>query len=76
MANEKRLTPPNLDMLAKAGSNAQTPAKPNAESKPETIDLSSVGGKLIASPHTGSEPVDLSPCYGETGRALDEPETG
>jgi hypothetical protein len=72
MSNEKQL--PNLDALANAGSNA---AKPHAERQPETpIDLSSVGGKLIASPQTASGPVDLSSCYGETGRALDEPETG
>jgi hypothetical protein len=49
MANEKPLNQPNLDGLTKAGTNA---AKPDAESKPETIDLSSVGGKLIASTHT------------------------
>jgi hypothetical protein len=65
MANEM----PDLNALAKAGSNA---AKPDAESKPAPIDLSSVGGKLIASPPAGSsKPVDLSSCYGETGRALD-----
>lgn len=62
MANEK----PNLDGLAKAGSNA---AKPDAK-EPTPIDFSGVGGTLIASPPTGS-PVDLSSCYGETGRALD-----
>jgi hypothetical protein len=73
MANEKPLNPPNLDALVKAGTNAETAAKPSAEGKLGTIDLSSVGGKLIASPPTGSsKPVDLSSCYGETGRALDE----
>jgi hypothetical protein len=66
MANEKQ-NPPNLDTLVNAGSNAQIAAKPESE----PIDLSSVGGVLITSPHTGSEPVDLSSCYGETGRALD-----
>jgi hypothetical protein len=68
MASEK----PDLNALAKAGINAQSAAKPCAESKPRTIDLSSVGGKLITSSPTGSsKPVDLSSCYGETGRALD-----
>jgi hypothetical protein len=72
MANKKQLNPPNLDTLVKAGTHAETVAKPSAESKPETIDLSSVGGKLIAVTATGSrKPVDLSSCYGETGRALD-----
>ena len=59
------------------GQERETAAKPHAESKPAPIDLSSVGGKLIAPPHVaGGERVDLSSCYGETGRALDEPETG
>lgn len=64
MANEM----PDLNALAKAGSNA---AKPDAESKPAPIDLSSVGGKLIASHHTaGGEAVDLSSLYGERGGLL------
>jgi hypothetical protein len=57
MTNENQ---PNLDGLTKSGSNA---AKP--ESAP--IDLSSVGGKVIASPPTGSDPVDISHLYGEHG---------
>ena len=55
---------PNLDTLLKAGANA------HAESKPETIDLSSVGGVALPSPTAGSEPVDLSSLYGERGRLL------
>jgi hypothetical protein len=64
MANKKPL---NLDALVNAGKNVETSAK---------LDLSNVGGKLIAPPHVaGGERVDLSSCYGETGRALDKPET-
>jgi hypothetical protein len=68
MANEK----PNLDGLTKAGTHAQTAAKP------ATVDLSDLygehGGKVLDAPTQtkGTEPVDLSSCYGETGRALDE----
>lgn len=62
MASEK----PDLNALAKAGINAQSAAKP--ESAP--IDLSTVGGKVIASSHTSSEPIDLSSLYGQRGGRL------
>jgi hypothetical protein len=71
MANEK----PDLNALAKAGINAQTAAKPDVESKPVPIDLSSVGGKLIALPPTGSEPVDISHLYGEHGGLVWAPDS-
>jgi hypothetical protein len=65
MTNEK----PDLNALVNAGSNA---AKPDAESKPAPIDLSSVGGVLIASPPTGSgETVDIAHLYGEFGGPLE-----
>lgn len=73
MSNEKK---PNLDALVKAGTNAETAAKPSAESKPGTMDLSSVGGKLIASPPTGSsKPVDISHLYGEHGGLVWAPDS-
>jgi hypothetical protein len=66
MSNEK----PDLNALVSRGKNVETAAKPDAESKPTPIDLSSVGGVLIASPTAGSEPVDLSDLYGEHGGLL------
>jgi hypothetical protein len=63
MTNEK----PNLDALAKAGTHAQTAAKP------ATVDLSDLygehGGKVLDAPTQAkdAEPVHLSNLYGEHG---------
>ncbi len=75
MANEKQLNPPNLDTLAKAGSNARTAAKP------ATVDLSDLygehGGKVLDAPTQakGGESVDLSSLYGERGGLVWAPPT-
>jgi hypothetical protein len=74
MANEK----PDLNALAKAGSNA---AKPDAESKPAAVDLSDLygehGGKVLDAPTQAksAESVDISNLYGEHGGLVYAPRT-
>lgn len=69
--NQSESNVPDLGTLAKPGRDAGAAAKPVEESQPEIIDLSSVGGKLIAAPPAGGEHIDLSSLYGPFGGRLD-----